>query len=404
MAAEFRDFFSMPDDLVYFNASYLTPLPQLSAAAGTMAIAQREESFWEFATSEFFDSTEKLRSLVAILWGTLPHNIAVVPSVSYGVETAVRAIPLGPGDEVVIPQDDFPSNVYPWAEATKNTGARIVMVPRPHDFNWTRQICESIRRTTRVVSVPLTDWSDGTLFDLKVISQRAREVGAALVVDVSQSFGAQPFSISDFDPDFLFSVGYKWQLGPYGLSYLYVADRWREAQPIENAWLNRKGSEDFTRLSEYREEYQEGARRFDAGQRSQFHLTPMALESMRLLREVTIAKIQTHNQKLVSTLHQGMTGLGFQMAPLERLAGHMLGVRHRNWPDMNPLVRRLKDRRVFASARGPCLRISPHLYNHEGEVEIFLAAVGEELRGSLGSSARQNHEPDAPATNKPLQI
>ena len=377
--SDFKKHFDIPEDIVYLNASYQTPLPHVSAQAGLKALERRSTGFWEMTATDFFEPTEKLRALVAGLWVTMPRNVAVVPSVSYGVETAIKNLRLSPGHEILVPQDDFPSNIYPWFEAAKQSGARVAMVPRPHDGSWTRAFLEAIRPGVAVVSVPLSDWSDGTRFDLRAIGRRAREVGACFVVDVSQSFGAVPFSVSEFDPDFMFSVGYKWQLGPYGLSYLYVADRWLDGQPLENNWINRRGSEDFARLIEYRDEYQDGARRFDCGQRSQFQTTPIAVESMRLLRELSVAAIHTHITGLVREMHEGLSAFGFSLAAPELLAGHMLGARHRNWPDMTSLVKRLKDRRVFLSARGSALRISPHLYNDSRDVARFLDAVGREV-------------------------
>lgn len=379
MHKDFRGLFQLNPDGIYFNAAYMTPMPITAAQAGVDAIARRTSEVAGIAPGDFFEASEKLRANVASLWGTLPRNVALVPSVSYGVETAVKNIRLNPGAEILVPAEDFPSNIYPWREAARASGARVETVPRPTDANWTRAFLERMQASTAVVSVPLSDWADGTKFDLRPLATRCREIGARFLVDVSQSFGAVPFAIGEFEPDFLFSVGYKWQLGPYGLSYLFASDRWLDGQPIENNWLNRKGSEDFSRLIEYRDDFQEGARRFDSGERSQFQLTPMALESTRLLREITIPAIFSHVNPLVMELHERLIGLGFHLPPAERLAGHMLGARHRNWPDMAPLVRKLKERGVFVSARGAALRISPHLYNDRTDVERFIHLVRQEV-------------------------
>src|SRR5581483_5991752 len=115
---------------------------------------------------------------------------------------------------------------------------------------------------TAVVTVSNCHWTDGSLIDLYRVGERARQVGAAFVVDASQSLGAYPVDVARAQPDFLVTVGYKWLMGPYGLSYLYVAPRWRErGVPIEESWLTRAGSEDFARLVDYTESYRDGARR-----------------------------------------------------------------------------------------------------------------------------------------------
>jgi selenocysteine lyase/cysteine desulfurase len=380
MSESFQDFFQLNKEIVYLNAAAWSPMPIASAQAGVDAITRRTARYWETNPSDFFDASERLRSKIAGLWGTMPRNIALVPSVSYGVETAVKNLRVKPGQEILVPQDDFPSDVYPWIESARRDGARLNFVHRPENGDWTSAFLACISPRTALVSVPLADWADGAYFDLKQISRRAKEAGARLIVDVSQSFGVVPFSISDFDPDFMFSVGYKWQLGPYGMAYLYVADRWLDGQPLENNWLNRRGSEDFSRLIEYRGEYQDGARRFDAGERSQFHLTPMALESMNLINELTVAAIFAHVTSLVADIYEGMQGLGFILPPAQFLAGQMLGARHRHWPDMNPLIKRLRERGVYVSARGSAMRIAPHLYNDRQDVARFLGILAGEIK------------------------
>ena len=131
-----------------------------------------------------------------------------------------------------------------------------------------------------IVSVPNVHWIDGAFVDLAAIAARCRELGARLVVDGSQSVGALPLDVGAIRPDFLVTVGYKWLLGPFGLGYLYVDERHHAGEPIEQNWINREGSEDFSRLVDYRDEYQPGARRFDVGQRTSFMLTPMAIAAL----------------------------------------------------------------------------------------------------------------------------
>jgi len=105
-----------------------------------------------------------------------------------------------------------------------------------------------------IVAVPQRHWTDGSRSDLSAFGERVREGGAALVVDARQSLGACSLGLGKAgkaQPDFLVTVGYKWLLGPYGIGYLYVAPKWRDGMPLEQSWLTRAGSEDFTRLVDY---------------------------------------------------------------------------------------------------------------------------------------------------------
>ena len=127
------------------------------------------------------------------------------------------------------------------------------------------------------------------------VAARCREVGSALVIDVSQSLGALPFELAAIRPDFLACAGYKWLLGPYSLSYLYVAPRWQDGQPIEHNWIARIGSEDFAGLVDYQDGYQSGARRFDVGERA--HLGRAQIDALVALVEALGARCP------VSTVH-----------------------------------------------------------------------------------------------------
>src|SRR5207302_9711371 len=123
------------------------------------------------------------------------------------------------------------------------------------------------------------------------LSVCAGEVGAALVVDVTQSLGASPLNVTDVQPDFLVSAAYKWLLGPYSLGFLYVAPQHRQGTPIEFPWINREGSEDFAQLVNYRSTFQPGARRFDVGVKSNFILLPMAIVALQQILQCGVAMI-----------------------------------------------------------------------------------------------------------------
>lgn len=377
--SNYRDLFSLPDSVCFLNSAFISPQLKKITAAGVQAVSMKEQP-WKLQASDFFTDCDELRTLVALLLNTRADNIALIPAVSYGVETAVMNLPVRPGQKVLMPAGEFPSNVYPW----KNRE----FVPRPADHDWTSAFLAAIDENTAVVSVPQTDWSDGSHFDLVRISQKAKSVGAALVLDISQSFGVVPMDVREIDPDFLFSVGYKWQLGPYGVSYMYVADRHLGGRPLEGNWVNRKSSSDFTKLTEYTEEYHPGARRFDSGGHSQFALNPMAIEAMRTLRQITPGKIFHYIKSLNEILVRGLGVLGFQVVPEAYRTGHMIGARPPRGRCVKDLCARLREKNIFVSVRGNSLRISPHIYNTPGDIEKFL----QELQRLLADESTDTRE------------
>jgi selenocysteine lyase/cysteine desulfurase len=371
---KYKDLFNLPEPVCYLNSAFISPQLKTLSECGRETVALKEQP-WKMQTSDFFTVCDLLRSAVGELLNVSSNNIALIPSVSYGVETAVKNLPLKPGQKVLVPAGEFPSNVYPWIQPCKEQGAELIFVPKPADFDWTSAFLEQIDSTTAVISVPQTDWSDGSHFDLNAIHKKAKTVGAALIVDLSQSFGVSALDLKSFDPDFVFTVGYKWQLGPYGVSYMYVADRHLTGKPLENNWLNRSTSEDFTRLTEYTTEYALGARRFDSGQHSQFVLNPMALKALNLLREVQPSKIAEHIVGLNLKLENGLQEMGFTTIPLLRRTGHMLGARFAKGVCIKDLCDQLRQKEVYVSVRCDSLRFSPHIYNSVEDIENVLSLL-----------------------------
>jgi selenocysteine lyase/cysteine desulfurase len=200
-----------------------------------------------------------------------------------------------------------------------------------------------------------------------------------LVVDASQSLGAYPFDVAEVRPDFLVTVGYKWLLGPYGLGYLYVAERWHEnGEPLEESWLNRAGSDDFAALVDYTDEYGPGAQRFNQGESAQFHLLPMAQAALAQIAQWTPQRIQQQLSEWTRELSSRAAALGLDSIEPAQRVGHMLGLTARGTLPSG-LIDALASRDVYVGARGNSIRISPHLHSTAADLERLVAALQELL-------------------------
>lgn len=371
-----RALFDLPRDVAYLNCASMSPLLRAATEAGIEAIRRRARP-WSLGGDTWFDAAEALRGTAARLMGTEADAIALVPAVSYGVAIAAANVPVARGQNVVILHEQFPSNAYAWRELTRTRDAELRIARRAPADDWTAAVLEAIDRNTAVVALPYCHWTDGTRVDLVTVGARAREVGAALVVDASQAFGALPLELASVQPDFLVSVGYKWQLGPYSLGYLYAAPQWcRSGRPIEHSWATRKGAEDFAALTDYAAEYRPGARRFDMGEYSQFVLAPIALAGLTQLLDWGVERVQATLRRVTDRIAAEAEALGLEVLAPERRVGHLLGIR---FPGGLPpdLAQRLDAARVHVSIRGDAVRVSPHLYNDEQDVARFLEVLGE---------------------------
>src|ERR1051325_6305092 len=333
----------------------MSPLLRRVTEAGQNAVARKARP-WEISPADFCTGTEVARRLFATLLGggASPDDVAIVPSASYAMAVACANLPVARGQSVLLLDEEFPSVILPWRGGGREAGATAVLLPRPEDDDWTRVILDAIDERTAVAALPALHWTDGALIDLPRVAARLRAVGAALVVDATQSLGAMPFPLAEVRPDFLAAASYKWLLGPYSVGFLYVAPRHHDGRPIEYNWIIRAGSEDFTALSTYGEDFRfrRGARRFDVGETSNFALLPMAIAALEQLREWGVARIAETIGALTGALVRGAAEIGLGAVPAERRARHYVGLRFPHGVPLE-LPKRLAADRVYVSVRGP---------------------------------------------------
>jgi selenocysteine lyase/cysteine desulfurase len=363
----------------YFNCAYMGPLPVSTQEAGIAGVrAKAVPSAIEPA--DFFRDSNTARELFARIIGAPDASrVAIIPSVSYGVATVARNIRASAGSTIVIAAEQFPSNVYAWRRLAESTGAELRTVAPPaaerRGESWNEAIVAAIDDRCSVVALPHVHWTDGTRFDLERIGARARDVGAALIIDGTQSVGALPFDLERIRPDAVIVAAYKWLLGPYGIGFAWFGDRFDDGVPLEETWIGREKSEDFQHLIDYRDAYQPGAVRYDVGERSNFILLPMAIESLRLVLSWGADHIQQYCDHLLAGTLAEATALGFRLEARDWRGAHLLGLRAPVGLDLTALGAALRAHNVFASLRGSALRLAPHVYNDGADADALLAAL-----------------------------
>jgi len=338
----------------------MSPLLKSANDAGIAAINQRNAP-WTYSTKQWFEPAEELRSLFAKIIKSNVENIALIPSASYGIAVAKKNIHLKSSQNIIVLNQEYPSNFYAWRELSKETGATINIIKKEEGKTWAESILPMINDKTGLVAIPNCHWTDGGFVDLVEISKKARQTGAKLVIDASQSAGAYPLDINKIKPDFLITVGYKWLLGPYGLGYLYADDKYfNKGKPIEFSWLNKKGSEDFAKLIEYTDEFKPGAKRFDAGGYPSFIHIPMAIAALKQILEWGVENIQETLSLITKDIICIAKEHGIDIPASNSCVGHMIGIKVN---EAHALGKKLADNQIYISVRGTNLRIAPHLYN-----------------------------------------
>jgi selenocysteine lyase/cysteine desulfurase len=358
--------FAVPADIAYFNTANLAPLLHSVRAAAETALRRRAAP-WTITADDWFSEVEILRSLVGELFGGDGEGVALVPSTSYGFAVAAQNLPLSAGAAILVIDQEYPSGVYTWRRHAVRSGAEVVTVSRRGGQNWTDAVTAAITEEVAIVSVPQVHWTDGAWVDLPTVAEAARAVGAAVVVDASQSLGAVPFDVAAVRPDFVVSVGYKWLLGPFGRSYLWVAPQHRGGEPLEENWIVRADAQDFARLVDYRDDYQPGARRFDHGQRTQFELTPMAVAATTQLLSWGVENVARRLAGTTDAIVARVGELGLHPTADER-GPHLLGL-SLSRDSQARVADALAKRRCYAAIRGESLRVAPHLHTTDEDID-----------------------------------
>ena len=381
MSIDYRAEFDIPRDICYLNAAYMTPQPRRVVDAAIRG-ANRRSQPWQITPLDFFDEVESLRAAFARQVGCSADNIAIVPSAGYGVSCAANNLPTRPGDVILALHDQFPSNYYAWRRQALASGAEFHVVSKENGQRWADALLEAIELrgdAIRIATLEGHHWASAEFVDLATVVPALRDVGARVVLDLTQSIGAYPVDVSRLAPDFMVAAGYKWQFCPYGVAFLYVDEQHFDGVPIEEAWMGRDGAEDFSRLAEFTDSYQPGARRFDVSEKSSFSNIAGALAALQMLAEWGIDTISEALAVTNGRIAGILDGHGFETAVADSRAPHFQGAR---LPATDPrkLAARLIESGVYASVRGDHLRVAPHLYTDDEDLARFDDAVGAAVR------------------------
>ncbi|WP_299188691.1 aminotransferase class V-fold PLP-dependent enzyme [uncultured Aquimarina sp.] len=372
-----KHLFDLSPEITYLNGAYMAPQLKSVTEIGLQSV-RRKAYPNEILPEDFFTEKEILKQRFATLIDAPDYrNTAIIPSVSYGIANAANNVPIKKGDEIILVDEQFPSNVYIWQEVARKNGAAIKIVRPPVELEnrgkrWNENILEAISKNTAVITMPHVHWADGTLFDLKAIREKTKTVNAMLVIDGTQSVGAFPFSIQEIEPDALVCGGYKWLLGPYSIGLAYYSDAFNHGTPIEHNWMSRYNSEDFSGLTKYEDQYQEKAARYSVGESSNFVLTPMMIRAVDQLIEWQPKNIQEYGKNISQKAIQKLRELGCFIEDDSFRSHHLFGIYLPNHINLEKLKIQLKKEQIFVSFRGNAIRVSCNVYNSEKDFEKLL--------------------------------
>jgi selenocysteine lyase/cysteine desulfurase len=382
MLASQRDHFEMPRHICYLNSASWSPLPLKTLEAGRTAVG-RKGTPWTLDAAFANGQHERARTAAARLIHADPADIALIPSVSYGVATAAKVLPIERGTRVIVLADDHSSPVLEWQSRADAQGFAVETVGRPEDGDWTSAVLAAIERSgapVSLASISSVHWSDGGLIDVEKIGAALRQRGASFLIDATHSAGVLTMDVGRLDPGFVIFPTYKWLLGPYGRAFLYIAKRHQGGIPLEQTAFGRRDVRAENAVYFRDLSYIADARRFDMGERDHFISMEMASIGMEMMAEWGPAAVTQRLQMLTDRIAEGVCGFGVGVPERQVRAPHVLSLGFKGGMPAG-LVEGLATEGVYVASRLGRMRISPHVFNDEADADRFVAALGRRLRG-----------------------
>lgn len=377
-----RASFDIPRDICYLNAASYSPLPIKTLEAGRAAVGRKGRP-WTLEASFQNAQHERARTAAARLIQADPSDVALIPSISYGVATAAKLFTPGRGTRVLVLENDHSSPVLEWRARAEAQGFSVETIGQPDDADWTSGVLESIERSgappVSLASISSVHWSDGGLIDVDKVSAALRQRGAAFLIDATQGAGVLALDVSRLDPDFVIFPTYKWLVGPYGRAFLYVAKRHQNGVPLEQTAAGRRNvrAENAVYFTDL--DYVADARRFDMGERDFFISLEMESIGMEMMADWGADAIKQRLAMLTERIATAVRDIGIRVAETHLRSPHILSLA---FPGGMPagLIEGLASEHVYVAPRLGRMRVSPHVYNDEADADRFVEVLTRRLR------------------------
>jgi selenocysteine lyase/cysteine desulfurase len=361
--------FPVRRNLVYFNHAAVAPLPRRVSDAivvHTENTRERGAADWR----RWYAGIERTRETAARFLGAATAEVGFVPSTSWGLNLAARAIEWKAGDNVVGDDMEFPSNVYPWmalaprgveTRLAKNRGGRIGL----------EDLAPLVDARTRVVAVSWVAFHNGWAFPIEEIGRFCRERGVLFVVDAIQGLGALPIDLARVPVDVLVADGHKWLLSAEACAIFYVAASARERVPPPfPGWWNVHRHENYL---DYALEVLPGGRGYESGSLPTGEVLGLGA-ALELLMEMGAEPRRARILEVVGALARGLAERGWRIATPEPLASGILAATPPDG-DAKRAAKRFEAEGIIVSPREGAVRFSPHAYNEIDEVKRVLEAL-----------------------------
>jgi len=367
------------EDATYLNLAGQSPMPKVSLRA--LQAAQEWKKFPHHKPdTTFFEVPNRIRATIAKLIGGKPEEIAITTGASTGVAAVAYGLSWKPGDEVITAKGEFPLQYTAWKPMEERVGVKLKIVAPRERFVTADDLIAAMTPRTRVVSVSLVRFNDGSLLDAARVAEACHAQGALLLLDVSQASGTIPIDVGKLDADFVVSAGYKGLLSPFGTGFF-----WAKSEHIANMrpgpfyWMAVAGSDNFASLNFEDPKPAAAAKRWDTPEpASYFNFNLVAMDaSTEFVLRVGPETVAEHCRGLVEFMYERLPkDRCVPASPLEPARRGAYGCFAARTPEKTAeLYQKLRNENIVVSLREGNIRVSPHLYNAERDIDRLIAVI-----------------------------
>jgi selenocysteine lyase/cysteine desulfurase len=372
---EFADF----EGVTYLNAALQGPLP-LAAARQAQAALEWKTHPYRLPDAIYFDLPDRIREKVARVIGGDADEIAVTTGASAGLAAVAASIDWKPGDEVLVGRGEFPAHFSTWLRYEQAGKLRVRLVEPRGRFISADDYIESLSPQTRLISASWVRFDNGARLETTRLARACEQVGAALLLDITQAAGTMPMNVRDLGASMAVSSGYKWLLGPYGVGFFWIARRWIDRLPLGAVYfMALEGARNLHALPTTDLRPMPGARRWDSAETANFTNLAAFDASLDLVLRVGTDTVQRLIDSLAAQIIEGLPRTRCVLAsPAEReRRGPYVCLSARDPADTPALYQKLRAAEISVSLRETALRIAPHIYNTPEDISRLLEVLAD---------------------------
>lgn len=365
------------EDATYLNLAGQSPMPKVAHRAVQNAIEWKKFPH-RVADSAYFEVPNRIRASIAKLIGAKAEEIALTTGASTGMYAVAYGLTWKPGDEVLTAKGEFPLQYATWKPMEAREGIVMKVVAPRERFITADDFLAAMTPRTRMVSVSLVRFENGVLLDAARIAAACHAQGALLLLDVSQCCGAMPLNVDELGADFFVCAGYKWLLSPYGTGFFWSKNEHTEKmRPGPFYWAAQEGAENFSSLSCENPKLVPGARRWDMAETSNYFNFAAMDASLQFVLQFGPETVEAHNRKLIDFLFERLPkDRCVPASPLDAARRGPYGCFAARSPEKTAeLHQKLTKEKIITSLREGNIRVSPHLYNSERDIDRLIATI-----------------------------